>query len=156
MPPQAAFGVSVAFSFLAWGIVARYFWPQLSVKPRLDAMRPILILHAFRFAGLAFIVPGVVSPNLPPAFAHSAAYGDLGAAALAIIALVFLRSSVGVALLWLFNLWGSADLLNAFYEGGRHGLAAGDLGAAYFIVVLFVPLLLITHGIMFRFLLKKA
>jgi hypothetical protein len=118
--------------------------------------RPILILHAFRFAGLAFIVPGVVSPELPSAFARPAAYGDLGAAILAIIALGLLRSRPGIVLLWLFSLWGSADLLYAFYEGGRHGLAAGDLGAAYFIVILLVPLLLVTHGIMFRLLLKKV
>jgi len=32
-------------------------------------------------------VPGVVSPDLPSAFAHSAAYGDIIAAILALLAL---------------------------------------------------------------------
>jgi hypothetical protein len=156
MPPQAALGISVVFSFLAWGIVtARYLWPRLSVGP-IDAVRAILILHAFRFLGLVFIVPGVVSPDLPAAFARPAAYGDFGAAILAIIALALLKSRLGIVLLWLFSLWGSADLLYAFYEGGRVGLAAGELGAAYFIVTLMVPLLLITHGLMFKLLLKTA
>jgi hypothetical protein len=157
MPPQAAFGISVAFSFLAWGIVtALYIWPWLSVKPRVEAMRPILVLHSFRFVGLAFIVPGVVSPALPPGFARPDAYGDIVAAILAIIALALLRSRLGLLPVWLFSLWGSVDLLNAFYQGFRHGLAAGELGAAYFLIVLVVPLLLITHGVLFRLLLTKA
>jgi hypothetical protein len=79
----------------------------------------LLILHIFRFIGLAFLVPGVVSPNLPGAFARPAAYGDLVAALLALIALAGLGSRLGLVLVWLFNLWGSADLLNAFYQANR-------------------------------------
>jgi len=71
------FFVSIAFSFTAWGILAaRYIWPELRLRERAEALRPLLILHSFRFIGLAFLIPGVVSPDLPPAFAHSAAYGD--------------------------------------------------------------------------------
>ena len=75
MPQQMIwFFVSMAFSFIAWGIVtARYFWPELRVRQRAEALQPLLILHSFRFIGLAVLVPGVVSPELPPAFAHSAA-----------------------------------------------------------------------------------
>jgi hypothetical protein len=50
---------------------------------------------------------------------------------------------------------GSADLLYAFYQANRVGLEAGQLGAAYFIVTIFVPLLLITHGLVFRLLLQR-
>jgi hypothetical protein len=73
MQTQLAFFVSIAFSLIAWGIVtARYIWPELRLRQRADALRPLLILHSFRFIGLAFLVPGVVSPDLPSAFAHSA------------------------------------------------------------------------------------
>ena len=156
MPQQNIwFFVSIAFSLIAWGIVtARYIWPQLRFRQRAEALRPLLILHSFRFIGLAFLVPGVVSPDLPPAFAHSAAYGDIIAAVLALLALVFLRSAAGVAALWIFNLWGSADLLNAFYQANHTGLLAGQLGAAFFLPTLIVPLLLITHGLAFRILLR--
>jgi hypothetical protein len=75
MLPQVCFFVSIAFSFVAWGIAAvRYIWPELRDRRRDDALRPLLILHSFRFEGLVFLVPGVVSPDLPAAFAHSAAY----------------------------------------------------------------------------------
>jgi hypothetical protein len=94
MPTQALFGISVAFGFIAWGIVAaQYFWPLLRAQARVDALRTLLILHSFRFIGLAFLVPGVVAPELPSAFAVPAAYGDLIAAVLALFALAALRSS---------------------------------------------------------------
>ena len=155
MLPQLCFFVSIAFGFIAWGIVAkRYIWPKLRLLRRAEALRPLLILHSFRFVGLAFLVPGVVSPELPSAFAYSAAYGDLVAATLALLSLVSLPRRAGIVIAWIFNLWGSADLLNAFYQANDAGLMAGQLGAAYFIPTLVVPLLLITHGLVFRILLQ--
>jgi len=158
MTSQLCFFVSIGFSFIAWGIViARYVWPELRNRQRAEALRPLLVLHSFRFVGLAFLVPGVVSPDLPSAFAHSAAYGDIIAATLALLSLLSLLSpphGVGVATAWIFNLWGSIDLLNAFYQANHAGLLAGQLGATYFIPTLVVPLLLITHGLAFRILLQ--
>ena len=155
MPPQLCFFVSIAFSFIAWTTVtARYIWPELRLRPRAAALQPLLILHSFRFMGLAFLVPGVVSPDLPSAFTHPAAYGDLIAAALALLSLVSLRRKPGVVMAWIFNLWGIVDLLNAFYQAQHAGLLAGQLGATYFIPTVLVPLLLITHGLVFRILLQ--
>jgi len=148
------FFVSIVFSLIAWGTVtARYIWPELRLRERVEALRPLLILHSFRFIGLAVLVPGVVSPDLPPAFAHSAAYGDIVAAILALLSLLLLPSAAGVAAAWIFSLWGSADLLNAFYQANHAGLLAGQLGAAFFLPTFVVPLLLITHGLAFRILL---
>ena len=142
MSPQALFGVSV------W----QYVWPELNRQSRDDAARPILLLHCFRFVGLAFLLPGVVSSDLASAWALPAAYGDLGAALLALLALACLRTTFGIALVWIFNVWGSADLLFAFYRGNQVGLEPGQLGAGYFIVTVLVPLLLLTHGLLFRIL----
>src|SRR5579859_7731473 len=154
MPPQLWFFTSIAFSIIAWGMVAaRYIWPQLRHQQRAEALRPLLILHSFRFLGLAFLVPGVVSPDLPPTFAHAAAYGDIVAAILALLALISLPSASGVVIAWIFSLWGTADLFNAFYQANHAGLMAGQLGATYFIPTFIVPLLLITHGLGFRILL---
>jgi hypothetical protein len=155
MVPQLYFFVSIAFSFIAWSIVTgRYIWPELRSRQRAEALRPLLILHSFRFIGLAFLVPGVVSPDLPSSFAHSAAYGDIIAATLALLSLLSLPRGIGIVMAWIFNLWGSADLLNAFYQANHAGLLAGQLGATYFIPTFVVPLLLITHGIAFRTLLQ--
>ena len=155
MLQQLAFFGSIAFSVIVWGIVAaRYIWPQLRLRRRSEALQPLLVLHSFRFIGLAFLVPGVVSPDLPRAFATSAAFGDIAAAALALLSLLSLRTVPGVLIAWTFNVWGSLDLVNAFYKANATGLSPGQLGATYFIPTLIVPLLLITHGLAFRVLLQ--
>src|SRR5580704_5550698 len=156
MPQQMVwFFTSIVFSLIVWGIVAaRYIWPELRLRQRADALQPLLMLHGFRFIGLAFLVPGVVSPDLPPTFAHAAAYGDIIAAILALLALMSLPSAAGVVIAWIFSLWGTADLFNAFYQANHAGLMPGQLGATYFIPTFVVPLLLITHGLGFRILLK--
>jgi hypothetical protein len=155
MPSQLAFFVSIAFSVIAWGLVAsRYLWPMLRGRHPADALRALLTVHSFRFLGLAFLVPGVVSPDLPSTFAHSAAYGDIVAAALALLSLASQSTGLAVPSVWLFNVWGTADLFAAFYQANRTGLTPGQLGAAYFIPTLIVPMLLITHGLIFRILLQ--
>ena len=155
MPPQLCFFASIAFSFIAWGIVAkRYIWPKLRLLQRAEALRPLLILHSFRFIGLAFLVPGVASPDLPSTFAQSAAFGDLIAAVLALLSLILLPRRAGMVIAWIFNLWGSADILNAFYQANNAALVPGQLGVTYFLPTLIVPLLLITHGLVFMILLQ--
>lgn len=153
-------GLTVAFGFLAWGVfAAQYIWPAINKRERTEALRPILVLHGFRYIGLAMLIPGVVSPQLAATqFAHDLAYGDLATATLALIALSALRTRWAVALVWIFNIFGTADLLNAFYQGNRISLAdtPGVLGADYFIVVFGVPLLLVTHVLAFRLLMRKG
>src|SRR5262249_32618199 len=152
MPQQMIwFFVSIAFSLVAWGIVtARYIWPELRFRQRADALQPLLILHSFRFIGLAFLVPGVASPDLPSAFAHPAAYGDIIAAILALLSLLLLPSAAGVAATWIFSVWGSADLLNAFYQANHSGLLAGQFWAAFFLPPWIFALSLVYHRLLFR------
>jgi hypothetical protein len=157
MPSAALFGISVAFGLAVWGAVAwNYIWPSLRERPSPENLKPILLLHAFRFLGLAFLVPGVVSPELPAAFAQPVAYGDFVSAILALLALATLGTRSGTTETWVFNTFGLADLVFAFYQGGRASLpdAQGLLGAGYFILTAYVPLLVITHGLVFRLLLR--
>jgi hypothetical protein len=155
MQPQVILGISVPLAFVVWGmIVARYVWPALRDRPRSEALRPLLFLHAFRFVGLSFLVPGVVSPELPAGFAQPAAYGDLATSMLALLAIGTLGSRPGTIIVWVFNIVGAVDLLNAFYQADRLGvgIAPGLQGAAYFIPTVLVPLLLVTHVLVFRIL----
>ena len=157
MPSPALFGISVAFGLAVWGAVTwHYIWPALRERPNPENLKPILLLHGFRFLGLAFVVPGVVSPELPAAFAQPVAYGDLISAILALLALATLGSSAGTVATWVFNIFGTADLLFGFYQGAVISLPdkQGLLGAGYFILFAYVPLLFITHGLAFRILLR--
>ncbi len=153
------FGLSVLMSFLAYGIVTKlYILPQLRGMRREEAILPLVVPHTFRFVGLSFLIPGVVSPSLPSAFAVPAAYGDLVAAILAVVATFALstRAAWSFAIVWAFNVWGALDLLNAFYQGliGVR-FRPGWLGAAFFIPTLVVPALLTSHGLIFWLLLRR-
>jgi hypothetical protein len=51
---QLLFGTGVAFGLVTWAVVTSlYIWPQLRTQSRVDALRPLLVLHAFRFIGLS-------------------------------------------------------------------------------------------------------
>jgi hypothetical protein len=157
MPFPVLFGISAMFGLAVWGAVAGlYIWPALRGRPGPESLKPILLLHAFRFLGLAFLLPGVVSPELPAAFAQPVAYGDFIIAILALLALASLGTRAGTMVTWAFNTVGTADLFFAFYQGGRTSLPdnPGLLGAGYFILAAYVPLLFITHGLAFRILLR--
>jgi hypothetical protein len=155
---RAVFGLSILMSFVASGLVTRLFiWPRLRVMARDDALLPLVVPHTFRFIGLSFLVPGVVSPALPSAFAAPAAYGDIVATILAIAAslALFRRASLAIVLVWLFNVWGASDFLFAYYQGlVTVQLDARMLGAAFFIPTVFVPAALITHGLIFWLLVR--
>jgi hypothetical protein len=160
MSALAVFGVSVMMSFVAFGIVTNfYILPHLRNIPRENALIALIVPHAFRFVGLSFLVPGVVSPSLEQAFAIPAAYGDFCASILAVIAIFALsaRSHWAIPLVWLFNIWGFADLYFAIYQGVIGvGITPGSLGAAFFLPTALVPPLLITHGLIFWLLLRAS
>jgi uncharacterized membrane protein len=154
----ALFGASILASFVSSAVAARLFAPRLQNTDPNRALTLLVAPHMFfRFIGLSFLVPGVVSPLLPAGFAIPAAYGDFIAGILAIVATVALvnRTAWATKSVWLFNIWGAADFLFAFYQGGRVGIQPGMLGASFFIVTLFVPALLVTHVLIFRLLVRR-
>src|SRR5580700_7691276 len=96
MPFPALFAITGVLGLAAWGAVAwHYIWPALRERSSPENLKPILMLHAFRYLGLAFVVPGVVSPELPAAFAQPVAYGDFITAVLALLAVATLGTRTG-------------------------------------------------------------
>jgi len=156
MDPRALFGISILGSFVSSVVITKlYVWPWLRSMDRDDSLIRLVAPHMFlRFIGLSLIVPGVVSARLPSAFAIPAAWGDFVAGVLAIIAAIAIskRAKWAVVVVWLFNVWGAADLLFAFVQGARVQLDPGALGASFFIVTAIVPPLLVTHALIFRIL----
>ena len=77
---------------------------------------------------------------------------------IAIIATVALAKTAAWAVLavWIFNVWGAADLLFAFCEGARVRLEPGSLGAAFYIVTAIVPPLLVSHTLIFALLMRAS
>ena len=157
MSPQTIFNLQLILGYVVWLLCLRsYLWPWLRSMQPVEAQRAIATLHSFRFFGLVFILPGVVG-NLPPGFAGFAAYWDLATGVLAILALLTIKIRPLFRLFVVgFNLVGMVDLLLDYYHATRLGLPvlAGQLGAAYVIPIIYVPLLMITHVVAFYLLLR--
>ena len=153
MNPRAAFGLSILLSLISSSVVALLLvWPWLRNSNSEQALIWLVAPHMFlRFIGISFLVPGVVSERLPKAWAVPAGYGDLVAGILALIAVVGLvyTAAWAIVAVWSFNIWGAADLLFAFYQGGRVRLEPGSLGASFYIVTAIVPPLLVSHALIF-------
>jgi hypothetical protein len=160
MPAKDIFYIDTALGYLAAALcIAAYVWPRLRAMDRVDAHRAIATFNSFRFFGLVFLLPGFVGPNLPQAFAAPAAYWDLGTGVLAILALLTVRVRfLFWPLVWAFNLVGLADLVMDTVHGVSVNLpsVAGQLGAAYAILMLYVPALFWMHLLAFRLLLRPA
>jgi hypothetical protein len=160
MPVATLFQLQMILGYVAWlAWLFGYGLPWARALEPDSVHRAIATLHSFRFFGLVFIVPGVVGSGLPRGFAEFAAYGDLAAGLLALLALVTFRVR---PLFWLFvvafNLVGTCDLVGNYYHAMRLGLpaVAGELGAAYVIPVIYVPLLMITHAFAFTLLARQS
>jgi hypothetical protein len=158
MSTETIFRTHLVLGYVAWLLCfAVYLLPRLKAMDSVEAQRAIATLHSFRFFGLVFILPGVIGPNLPASFATFAAYGDLATGVLALSALLTVRIR---PLFWLFvvafNLVGAGDIILDYYHATQINLPAmaGELGAAYAIPIIYVPLLMITHVVAFYFLLR--
>ena len=160
MNARATFGLSILMSLVSSVVTAMVFaWPWLRANNSHEALIWLVAPHMFlRFIGISFLLPGVVSGSLPKAWAMPAGYGDFVAGVLAIIATVALAKTAAWAVLavWMFNAWGAADLLLAFYKGARVRLEPGSLGAAFYIVTAIVPPLLVSHALIFALLMRTA
>jgi hypothetical protein len=151
------FVLSVFGAFLASTVMAyTYVWPALRALPRFDALRMLAAFHAFRFFGMNFLVAGFVSPELGSEFANKVGWGDLIAATLALLAMAALswRWTIAIPIVWIFNIWGTMDLLNAYYLGVTQLKDPGLMGAGIYVPALYVPLLLVSHVLIFMLLLN--
>ncbi len=159
MSPETIFRIHLVLGYVAWLLCFRaYLMPRLRSMDRLEAHRVIATVHSFRFFGLVFLLPGVVGSHLPAGFATFSAYADFATGVLAMLALLTVRVR---PLFWLFvvafNVVGASDLLVNYYHAIQVGLPAapGELGAAYAIPILYVPVLMITHVLAFYWLVRS-
>jgi hypothetical protein len=133
-----------------WVAVRIYLLPRLHELRPQTVLLPILLLHAFRHLGLMFLALGATYAGIPPQFAYPAAFGDLLAAVLALVAIPAVAKDLksARALVWVFNVEGTLDLIAAITLATVYG-ASAYMGPAYWIPAFWVPALLVTHYIAF-------
>jgi hypothetical protein len=154
---QVYFFISYAVAFIACGLIGKwYLWPAIAKRDPKTAFTPLLLYACLRVNGLMFLVPGLVSRDLPAAFARPTAYGDLSAAVLALIAIGALRGGLTIAIpaVWLFNVVGVSDLLYANISTFKDRVDPASLGVTYYLAVLNVPAMIVVHVLIFVYLLR--
>lgn len=143
---------------LVFSLLARtYLLPGLAQYGNRRVLEFLLVPHFFRYLPLSLYQPGQVDAAFPAAVMRLVALGDLVAAAFAILAFVVFRSgsSWGRPLVWLFSLLSTADILLALTAALSARIYELSLGANYFTVAVYVPLLMVTQYFVFRLLLLK-
>ena len=138
---------TVIFLFVAARL---YLLPLVSRFRPQQILVPILLLHSTRHMGMMFLTRGATYPGLPPEFAYPAAFGDLVTASIAFAAipLVLRGSRLAKPIVWVFNIFGTVDLVVAITTGTIYN-AVIAMGPAYWIPAFWVPLLLVTHYVTF-------
>jgi hypothetical protein len=153
--------ISLAFTVSTVSFALAIKWYAVPVLRTWDfsrAVTPFLLLHSFRHLGLIYLLPAAI-PNPPPdAFAIPTAYGDLMTVGLALLALaaVRLRLPFARAMVWVFNIVGFVDLCTAVINATRLQLVNYEIGFAYLLPAIVVPLLLVTHIVVFWLLLRRT
>lgn len=153
------FAIQTTVTLVVYVILAKwYVWPRLSRLPLRSALIALLWIHTLRTLGLTNLVPSISDPALPREFAEPVAYGDLIAVALAFLAILALRFnwSGAIPLVWVFNIVGTLDIVNAFVQGFAYDVTRYDLGIAWYIPTFFVPALWVTHAMVFIALLRGS
>jgi hypothetical protein len=152
------FFVSYVVAFLACGLIGKwYLWPAIAKRDPKTAFTPLLLYACLRVNGLMFLIPGLVSRDLPEAFARPTAYGDVASAVLALVALGALRYELVVAIptVWFFNVVGISDLIYANISTFKDQVDPAALGAAYYLAVVNVPAMVVVHLLIFGYLLRR-
>ena len=156
---QLHYLASYVVAFVAFGLIGRwYLWPALKDRAPRTALTPLLLYASFRVNGLMFLMPGLVSAQLPKAFAIPTAYGDLAAAVLALIALwlVRLENTAAIPLVWLFNIAGLLDLVYANISTFKDHVDPIYLGVSYYLAAINVPAMVVVHVLIFAYLFRHS
>ena len=158
-PNMIHFMISYIVAFIAFALIAKwYVWPNIRDRRPKAALAPLLLYSCLRVNGLMFLMPGLVSSDLPAGFAVPTANGDAASVLLALLALTLLRveSALAVPAVWLFNIAGTLDLIYANFATFKYHVDPAQLGVSYYLAVINVPAELTVHAIIFVYLLYGA
>ena len=158
MPVPVVVVTQFLFALIAYSLVAKwYVVPNLAGRAVRTILPPLILMHLIRPVSMWLLVPGVlVQPTMPVHFAQGTAYGDLLAASLALVAALMVRNEVKGALVmaWVFNVVGIFDALRNCLVG-MLAQAPTHMGAMVFVPAYGVPLLLVSHVLIFKILLDQ-
>lgn len=140
--------IQFSMAIVAYLLIFRtYLHPRLRELPFEAAVMPFLILHIFRYLGLALLVTGQVDPAVSRDALSLMAYGDLASGVCALLAVIAIamKSRFVVPLIVLFSVVGIGDLITIGPTALNAGVIVSPIGTMWFFLVTFAPILLLSH-----------
>ncbi|WP_188460608.1 hypothetical protein [Marivirga lumbricoides] len=152
-------GIQCTFSMLLFFLTIKwYVIPKITKDTKFDILALLLLVNAFRYLPLSLFMPGQVSADFPLYLKEIVAHGDFLSGILALIALILLKShkKPAVAFTWLFSVVSIIDILVVLTLAMSEKVYELPLGANYFTVSVYVPLLMVIQVVILKILLSKA
>lgn len=159
MDPLVVLGVQCAFSMLVFFLVIKwYVIPKITKETKFDILALLLLVNVFRYLPLSLFMPGQVSADFPPYLKEIVAHGDFLSGALALIALILLKSKMksAVQFTWLFSVVSITDMVVVLTLAMSEKVYQLPLGANYFTVSVYVPMLVVIQVVILKILIAKV
>jgi hypothetical protein len=142
--PAAASSLAIGLAF-AW-VALFCVWhvvPWMRKRPVAVTLAACLWVHALRIVALQIFSARGAGFHVSLGTARGIAYGDVGAACLAVVGVWLLhrRSRAVVPFLWLFTAVAAADLVSATYLGIRANATNTATDLTWLILNVYVPIL---------------
>lgn len=152
-------GVQCTFSMLVFSLIIKWYAiPKLTKETRFDILALLLLVNVFRYLPLSLFMPGQVSADFPPYLKELIAHGDFLSGVLALIALILLKSKKksAVPFTWLFSIVSIIDIVVVLTLALSEKVYQLPLGANYFTVSVYVPILIVIQVLILKILLAKV
>lgn len=135
-----------AFLMVIFGL--RWFiLPKVSQLPIRDALIPFVFIHAIRYLGMMFMVDNQIYDEFPKDLAFTIGVWDYSVAILALITTYALKVKwkYAIPLVWIFNIWGFADLMTALPQASAQEFYNYDIGGIWWMSIIVGPITIISH-----------
>ena len=159
MDPLVVLGVQCTFSMLVFFLIIKwYVIPKVTKETKFDILALLLLVNVFRYLPLSLFMPGQVSADFPLYLKEIVAHGDFLSGILALIALILIKSKKksAVTFTWLFSLVSIIDVVVVLTLAMSEKVYQLPLGANYFTVSVYVPMLIVIQVVILKILLAKA
>ena len=159
MDPLVVLGVQCTFSMLVFFLIIEWYAiPKITKDTKFDILALLLLVNVFRYLPLSLFMPGQVSTDFPPYLKEIVAHGDFLSGILALIALILLKSNKksAVGFTWLFSVVSIIDMVVVLTLAMSEKVYQLPLGANYFTVSVYVPMLIVIQVAILKILSAKV
>ena len=159
MDPLVVLSVQCTFSLLVFFLILKwYVAPKITKKTRFDILALLLLVNVFRYLPLSLFMPGQVSAGFPSYLKEIVAHGDFLSGIMALIALLLLKlkKKSAVTFTWLFSVVSIIDMGVVLTLAMSEKVYLLPLGANYFTVSVYVPMLIVIQVLILKILIAKV